>query len=606
MHSLLPAVSYNAGADRDYYHQTYSDQYAGQVPNAPPGIYGTEHRPAVDKPSQNTISRIQQPAPMMHSQQLPSCTIQRPCRLRILPQHPNSVTLPDRPPIEPRSGCLADKNPFSSEPATASELAIPPSNRLVEVARPSYPSPISDTASSSSVGKSSLVVSPPFSTDWQYLTRMIRVPVWSTMELFALYEGLLSQILVYPPVFNHLLLDFISRVVRQLAQNDWHQQACPLLVKAVDRTWNSPAQSAVVHRLYRQFHPFAVDPSSQIPERGQRATRFRRSSESRSPNLQMRWQPYARPAPQQASTHSPQAQLHQHFAKSTVQPPASPATLPQCIFMQNSISAPNFPTCVVDPPVELGKRKCVDCPTKYRKVEPLYIRSLGFALNPTALSLAQPSVYHFDFQNRHVRGKKVQYGLLLAAKTPEGTTLPGRSELTFARINGRPVPDCLSCGIMPYVKEGTNKLDLAILDKINSYEIAVKVYVVESSLEIQKYASDNRVSTHNSLAYIFKSSTCKGTAPAEIDVSLLDPSTQSRIQLPVRSLQCSHPECFDFTSFMSQKNQDCPLCKRRISFSELAVDELLQKLLQSIPLQTSKITLQSNGNVHFINSEPPI
>ena len=60
-------------------------------------------------------------------------------------------------------------------------------------------------------------------------------------------------------------------------------------------------------------------------------------------------------------------------------------------------------------------------------------------------------------------------------------------------------------------------------------------------------------------------------------MSLKDPVSYLRIQLPCRSNVCSHNQCFDATSFLQLQEQaptwSCPICSKTVAFESLAVDQ---------------------------------
>ena len=63
-------------------------------------------------------------------------------------------------------------------------------------------------------------------------------------------------------------------------------------------------------------------------------------------------------------------------------------------------------------------------------------------------------------------------------------------------------------------------------------------------------------------------------------MSLKDPVSYLRIQLPCRSNVCSHNQCFDATSFLQLQEQaptwSCPICSKTVAFGSLAVDQYVK------------------------------
>jgi len=62
-----------------------------------------------------------------------------------------------------------------------------------------------------------------------------------------------------------------------------------------------------------------------------------------------------------------------------------------------------------------------------------------------------------------------------------------------------------------------------------------------------------------------------------IVMSLKDPISTLRIDLPCRSTICNHNQCFDAASFLQLQEQaptwTCPICNKVVSFDGLAIDQ---------------------------------
>lgn len=83
-------------------------------------------------------------------------------------------------------------------------------------------------------------------------------------------------------------------------------------------------------------------------------------------------------------------------------------------------------------------------------------------------------------------------------------------------------------------------------------------------------------------------------------LSLKCPLSYCRINIPVRSIQCDHMECFDALSYLQLQQQattwSCPICNKSVDFSSLRVDEYVQEILQSTALyDIDHIIIESNG-----------
>ncbi|CAI6377854.1 unnamed protein product [Macrosiphum euphorbiae] len=71
-------------------------------------------------------------------------------------------------------------------------------------------------------------------------------------------------------------------------------------------------------------------------------------------------------------------------------------------------------------------------------------------------------------------------------------------------------------------------------------------------------------------------------------VSVMDPLTKLRMKLPVRGVDCIHLQCFDAIQFLKINEQNerwrCPICKNKIKFKNIEVDEFFLNMLQSSDL----------------------
>lgn len=87
------------------------------------------------------------------------------------------------------------------------------------------------------------------------------------------------------------------------------------------------------------------------------------------------------------------------------------------------------------------------------------------------------------------------------------------------------------------------------------------------------------------------------------EVTIQDPLSRQRMQLPVRGKDCIHLECFDGVQFL-QMNEirydkwTCPLCRKEIKFASIEVDDFFLKILQDPNLseECKSIVLLKDGS----------
>ncbi|KAL9079722.1 MAG: hypothetical protein Q9157_001395 [Trypethelium eluteriae] len=80
-------------------------------------------------------------------------------------------------------------------------------------------------------------------------------------------------------------------------------------------------------------------------------------------------------------------------------------------------------------------------------------------------------------------------------------------------------------------------------------------------------------------------------------MSLKDPISTLRIQIPCRSTVCTHHQCFDVASFLQLQEQaptwTCPVCTKVISFEALVVDQYVQDILART--SADQVTIEPDG-----------
>lgn len=82
-------------------------------------------------------------------------------------------------------------------------------------------------------------------------------------------------------------------------------------------------------------------------------------------------------------------------------------------------------------------------------------------------------------------------------------------------------------------------------------------------------------------------------------VSLICPITQALMNLPGKSIYCSHLTCFDLRSFLQMNEKrlqwSCPICKKSASYDTLHVDKRLQSILTNVPAHCSTVEIDSSS-----------
>lgn len=111
------------------------------------------------------------------------------------------------------------------------------------------------------------------------------------------------------------------------------------------------------------------------------------------------------------------------------------------------------------------------------------------------------------------------------------------------------------------------------------------------------------------LYYLAKSQDSEfGLQTTSLTLSLECPISGSRIKTPIKSVKCSHIECFDAFWYLESQRQiengRCPICSKFIKFDDLAVSEFIEEILERTPQNCRKVQLSNNGSwVPIIDSD---
>ncbi|KAL4737238.1 PINIT domain-containing protein [Aspergillus similis] len=82
-------------------------------------------------------------------------------------------------------------------------------------------------------------------------------------------------------------------------------------------------------------------------------------------------------------------------------------------------------------------------------------------------------------------------------------------------------------------------------------------------------------------------------------MSLKCPLSTRRIEVPCRSVSCTHNQCFDASSFLQLQEQaptwSCPVCAKATSYESLNVDQYVDDILRSTPLDVEQVIIEPDG-----------
>ncbi|KAL4871963.1 hypothetical protein BDV12DRAFT_205454 [Aspergillus spectabilis] len=93
-------------------------------------------------------------------------------------------------------------------------------------------------------------------------------------------------------------------------------------------------------------------------------------------------------------------------------------------------------------------------------------------------------------------------------------------------------------------------------------------------------------------------------------MSLKCPLSTRRIEVPCRSVLCTHNQCFDASSFLQLQEQaptwTCPVCAKATSFESLNVDQYVDDILHSTPLDVEQVLIEPDGQWSNPKDEPAL
>ncbi|CAK9784636.1 hypothetical protein CC85DRAFT_325947 [Cutaneotrichosporon oleaginosum] len=90
-------------------------------------------------------------------------------------------------------------------------------------------------------------------------------------------------------------------------------------------------------------------------------------------------------------------------------------------------------------------------------------------------------------------------------------------------------------------------------------------------------------------------------------LSLKDPLSGMRITKPIRSVKCSHLQCFDARWWLESNKTHpqwlCPHCSKELDFESIICDGYFLSILRAVPDTFDEVTLEPNGEWHTQNNQ---
>ncbi|QSL67102.1 hypothetical protein MERGE_001491 [Pneumocystis wakefieldiae] len=146
-----------------------------------------------------------------------------------------------------------------------------------------------------------------------------------------------------------------------------------------------------------------------------------------------------------------------------------------------------------------------------------------------------------------------------------------------------------------------NKIEMIYANTEKRYSFGVYLVQKYTICDIIQHIKAGRyLSKETILDTIKKDSEDGDIIATSYDISLKDPISYTRIELPCRSVYCNHVQCFDAYSFLTLNEQtptwQCPICNRPIhSIDDLAIDNYTLEILNSVSSSVESVTIDLNG-----------
>ncbi|KAI9029620.1 MIZ/SP-RING zinc finger-domain-containing protein [Phycomyces nitens] len=184
-----------------------------------------------------------------------------------------------------------------------------------------------------------------------------------------------------------------------------------------------------------------------------------------------------------------------------------------------------------------------------------------------------------------------------------------RSGETVTSYTGKDFP----CDITYFLHNGTNSILLVQNECACSYRFAVQAIVRDKANSIVKTLATRLLDMDKGKKSIDR---LLGSVALEdendeilmrqesVKLSLRCPISFVRIELPVKGINCLHPDCFDLTSYLATNGNNlkwkCPHCNKYAPPNELIRDMFFEFLLKKVPRNARQIEFTESSDSWMI------
>lgn len=132
--------------------------------------------------------------------------------------------------------------------------------------------------------------------------------------------------------------------------------------------------------------------------------------------------------------------------------------------------------------------------------------------------------------------------------------------------------------------------DNMLLNSLNSFPVSYSKSLIKDTLTFNDDDKDDEIMVNSD----------------DLELNLCDPVSLSRINIPVRSVDCSHIQCFDLKTFLlisfnNQRMLKCPICNKYCDNMRLMIDDVILNILRNT--NKNKIEMKSDGSWSIIKEE---
>ncbi|KKY21086.1 putative miz zinc finger protein [Phaeomoniella chlamydospora] len=140
-----------------------------------------------------------------------------------------------------------------------------------------------------------------------------------------------------------------------------------------------------------------------------------------------------------------------------------------------------------------------------------------------------------------------------------------------------------------------------------TYALTTKKYYIVINL-VKKHSVEDLVQKIKAGKYISKESVLKEMRGKAEDadivamssvMSLKCPLSTLRLDVPTRSMHCTHNQCFDAASFLQLQEQaptwTCPICNKSTPYDSLTMDMYVDDILKSTGRNVEQVTVEPDG-----------